>query len=316
MGNNLAGLTRLVPILIGMVIIAGIAAKGCQVGPFGRSQVITISPDQEAQLGRQAYQQILGKERGNVLPANDPIVQKVRDVGNRLSRAADDPQFRARFKISQDLRFNWEFNVIQSRQINAFCSRRAQRPVATRHPPVRGDEAGLAVVMGHEIGHALWRHGAERMTQEQMVSIGQLAVASSLGGLDPSKQRMVYGLLGAGANVGVLLPFSRSHESEADHIGIFLMAAAGYDPHEASRFWIRMTQATGAGGPEFLSTHPSHESRIADLQKWQSEAMSLYDSRSPAPDRPLLSGRDYSPADVPPSKRKPAKTKGPGWEVK
>ena len=160
MGNNLAGLTRLVPILIGMVIIAGIAAKGCQVGPFGRSQVITISPDQEVQLGRQAYQQILGKERGNVLPASDPIVQKVRDVGNRLSRAGRRPPVLRRFKISQELKFNWEFNVIQSRQINAFCLPGGKVAVYTGILPVCQDEAGLAVVMGHEIGHALWRHGA------------------------------------------------------------------------------------------------------------------------------------------------------------
>ena len=315
MGNS-SGLTRLVPILIGLVIIAGIAAKGCQVGPFGRSQLITISPEQELNLGRQAYQQVISKNRGNILPAGDPIVEKVRDVGNRLRHAAEDPQLRKKLGISPDLKLDWEFNVIRSNQINAFCLPGGKVAVYTGILPVCETEAGLAVVMGHEIGHALARHGAERMTQEEMVSIGQAAVASTLGGLDPRSQQMVMGMLGAGANIGVLLPFSRSHESEADHIGIDLMAAAGYDPNEAPRFWMRMSRATGAGGPEFLSTHPSHETRISDLQQWVREAMPLYDRTSPAPNRPLLGPGSFSPGEVPKSSRKPVTTKGPGWEIK
>ena len=309
---------RLIPILIGLAIIAGMAAKGCHVGPFGRAQVISMSPGQELQLGRQAYQQVLTKDRGNVLPAADPVVEKVRSVGNRLRLAADDPEMRRKLGVSPDLKLEWEFNVIQSKQINAFCLPGGKVVVYTGILPICETEAGLAVVMGHEIGHALARHGAERMAQEQMATIGQVAVASSLGGLDPNKQRMVMGLLGAGTNVGVLLPFSRSHESEADHIGIDLMAAAGYDPREAPRFWVRMVKATGSGGSEFLSTHPSHERRIADLEKWVEEALPLFESQPPAPNRPLLRPGAFSPGDAPASSRKPknAPTKGPGWEVK
>lgn len=282
--NN--GSLRFLPIIIGMVVLAGYAAKGCREGPFGRSQIVTISPEQELSLGRQAYTQVLTKERGNVIQKG-PIVDEVREVGNRLRRASEDPAIRELLKISKDLRLDWEFNIIQSKQINAFCLPGGKVAIYTGILPVCQTDTGLAVVMGHEIGHALARHGAERMAQQQMVAIGQLAVASSIGNLDYRKQQMVLGMLGVGAQVGVLLPFSRNHESEADHIGIVLMAAAGYDPAEAPIFWERMGKAGGGRGPEFLSTHPNPETRVADLRKWMSEAMAIYDRSPHVKSRPL-----------------------------
>jgi predicted Zn-dependent protease len=137
-------------------------------------------------------------------------------------------------------------------------------------------EDGLATVLGHEIGHALAHHGAERMAQQQLVQLGQLAVAQSIGDLDPRQQREVMGLLGAGSQFGILLPFSRKHESEADHIGLLLMAAAGYDPREAIDFWQRMEKIGGGQRLEFTSTHPSHEHRARDLKHWLTEAEPLY----------------------------------------
>jgi predicted Zn-dependent protease len=132
--------------------------------------------------------------------------------------------------------------------------------------------------MGHEIAHALGRHGAERIAQQRMVAVGQMAVAASISDLDPKQRMTLLALLGVGSQVGVLLPFSRSHESEADHIGLLLMAKAGYDPAEAPEFWQRMDRAASGGRrmPEFLSTHPNPATRIADLRRWQSEAEPYY----------------------------------------
>jgi predicted Zn-dependent protease len=242
----------------------------------------------------------------------------VRQVGERLSRAADDPEIRKMLGIRPDLKLEWEFTVVHSKQVNAFCLPGGKVVVYTGILPVCRTYAGLAVVMGHEIGHALARHGAERMAQQEMVTVGEIAVASSLGNMDFRKRAMVLGALGAGASVGVLLPFSRHQESEADHIGIILMAAAGYDPSEASRFWVRMSEKTGSGGTAFLSTHPSHETRSRDLQKWSSsDAMSVYNSFPHAsnPDRLIL---ESSPGLVAPTKKpkeRPA-LKGDGWEIK
>jgi predicted Zn-dependent protease len=155
--------------------------------------------------------------------------------------------------------------------------------------PVCETETGLAVVLGHEIGHALAHHGAERMAQEKMAQVGQLAAGASLSGLDPEQQRQIMGVINAGAKFGVLLPYSRKHESEADKLGLYMMAVAGYDPREAPRFWKRMAARGGKAPPEFASTHPGHGRRIADLERWLPEVMPLYEAATPAKgaDRPL-----------------------------
>jgi predicted Zn-dependent protease len=141
--------------------------------------------------------------------------------------------------------------------------------------------------MGHEIAHALARHGAERMAQHQLVKVGQVAAASSLGGESPEQQRMVMAALGLGAQYGMLLPYSRSHESEADHIGLLLMAVGGYEPEESVRFWARMEKAGGSRPPEFLSTHPDAGRRQQNLRRWLNEAIPLYEQSRRQPNRPL-----------------------------
>ena len=151
--------------------------------------------------------------------------------------------------------------------------------------PVAKNEAGLAAVMGHEVVHALARHGAERMSQGQLTNAAlQVAGAAAGAGGGGLMSDAAIAALGAGAQVGVLLPFSRKHESEADYIGILLAADAGYDPRESVRLWERMAQMSGGAGPaEFLSTHPGHETRIEQLKKWMPEAMGIYQSKPPVP---------------------------------
>jgi len=279
--NKLGGLIRLLPLVIGLFGVVGIAAKGCQTGPFGRTQLVKLNGEQELALGAQAFSEVLSKSQ----EVRDRAIAKVvTGIGRRLAKAAETPELRKEFGIRADQRFEWEFKVIEDEQVNAFCLPGGKVVVYTGIVPVCETEAGLAVVMGHEIGHALARHGSERMAQQELAQVGQMAVASSLGGMDANSARMVMGALSAGTQLG-LLKYSRKHESEADHIGIILMAQAGYDPGEASRFWMRMAKATGGGkgGSDFMSTHPSHETRIADLANWyQTEAKARFDR---VPDR-------------------------------
>lgn len=266
-----------IPIIIGLIAIGAVALKGCQEGPFGRKQVVALNAQEEAALGAQAFQQVLSESR--VLAEDDPATRAVRRIGLRLAQAAERPDVLKRLGLRPQ-KFTWQFRVVDSPQVNAFCLPGGKVVVYTGILPVAETEAGLATVMGHEIGHALAHHGAERMAQQQMVQIGQQSVAGSLGGMDPEAQRQILAVIGAGSQVGILLPFSRKHESEADHIGLLLMAGAGYDPREASAFWGRMEKRTGGGkrGSDFMSTHPSHARRAHDLEGWLPEALPLYEA--------------------------------------
>lgn len=264
---------RLLPILVALLAAGILIVKGWQSGPFGRHQVVALSPQQESQLGAQAFEQVLQESE---VVREGPIVAVVRRIGGRLADASNQKDVLSRLQLKPQ-RFQWEYRVVRSRQVNAFCLPGGKVVVYTGILPVAETEDGLATVLGHEIGHALAHHGAERMAQQQLVQMGQVAVASSLGNLDPQQQRQVMALLGAGSQFGILLPFSRKHESEADHIGLLLMAAAGYDPRESIQFWQRMEKIGGGGKrQEFTSTHPSHEHRARDLQHWLTEAEPLY----------------------------------------
>jgi predicted Zn-dependent protease len=148
--------------------------------------------------------------------------------------------------------------------------------------PVAENVDGLAVVMGHEIAHAIARHGAERMAHQKLVQLGTLAAGMALSDMDAGTQQMVMGALGVGAQYGVLLPFSRDHESEADEMGLILMARACFDVTEAPRLWERMGRASRGAPAEFMSTHPSHETRIRQFEQWMPEALEL--KRQSCPD--------------------------------
>jgi predicted Zn-dependent protease len=220
-----------------------------------------------------------------------PLVDAVHAIGTHLAEASQDQAFLQRIRMPAQ-QFRWEFRVVRENQVNAFCLPGGKVVVYTGIAPVAETEAGLATVMGHEIGHALAHHGNERMAQDELFKIGLAAAAGAVQSDDPRQRAQVIGLLGAGAHYGLELPFSRDHESEADHIGLLLMATAGYDPNEAVTFWGRMEKAAGGRSPpEFASTHPSHGRRIHDIQGWLPDALSLYeasgrharDSRLPSP---------------------------------
>jgi predicted Zn-dependent protease len=288
--SNFRGIARLAPIVLAVLAIGFVVVKGCQSGPFGRRQVVALSPEQEARLGAQAYQEVLAKEHANVV-SSGPVYDAVKDVADRLIAATRDEDF-LQITRQKYQPMNWEVRVLRSKQINAFCLPGGKIVVYTAILKVAETDAGLATVMGHEISHALAHHGAERMAQTQIAQIGLGGVGASLGDMDSQRRAAVLQALNFGAQAG-LLKYSRSHESEADKMGLFMMAVAGYDPEEAVRFWERMSRATGRSGtPEFLSTHPNHGTRISDLKRWMKQALPLYErSRHKTRPKPLpLSG--------------------------
>ena len=248
--------------LTGLMVLA---LAACQTVPYtGRSQLQLLSEPAEALLGRLAYLEILIKSRLSGDPgANDMVAR----VGARIAAATGRTDYA------------WEFKVIDdSRQINAFALPGGKVAVYTGLLPVARDDAGLAAVLGHEIGHVIARHGGERISQGLLVQTGLTATTAALSRGDPQTVRLVGSLLGAGAAVGLILPWSREQESEADHLGLIFMAQAGYDPHAALDLWRRMSDASHGRGepPEFLSTHPAHGTRIKQIEQWMPEALQYY----------------------------------------
>jgi predicted Zn-dependent protease len=233
-----------------------------------RSQLVDMSREQEMALGYQSYQEILMQE--DIIPSGE-VVDVVRGIGRRLAAVAEDPGF------------EWEFNVIRSDQANAFCLPGGKVAVYTGLIPIAENEGGLAVVMGHEIAHAIARHGAERMAHQKLVQLGSLAAGLAFSDMDASTQHMVMGALGVGAQYGVLLPFSREHESEADYMGLIYTARACFDPTEAPQLWERMGAASGGAPAEFMSTHPSHATRIRQFGEWMPEATEIYETNCRQP---------------------------------
>jgi predicted Zn-dependent protease len=276
-------LLRIAPLLVAGLFALVVAWQGCQQGPFGRRQIVAMNPQQEQQLGFQAFQQVLQENGANVI-RNGPAADAVKEITRRLVRATTQTDFLRASQQSEPPRYEWDVRLIRSKEVNAFCLPGGKMVVYTGIMPVAQTYAGLATVMGHEISHALAHHGAERMAQSQIVNILVGGAGASLSDMDPQQQQQVLQVLNAGAQFGIL-KYSRKHESEADHMGLLLMAAAGYDPHAAIKFWERMETATAGGRrpPEFMSTHPSHETRVRDLTNWLPDAEPLYRA-DPAPD--------------------------------
>jgi predicted Zn-dependent protease len=273
---------RLALIAIGLVVALCLAMSGCTEpggpggGPGGRQQRLLLTPEQELRLGREAYQEILGEARreGILLRPGDPAVQRVRKVGQRLAKAAEIEPLQREINLRlKGYRFEWDFNVLRDRQVNAFALPGGKVGVFTGLLDVARDDDELATAMSHEIAHALAHHASERLAQRQMLGDARQAADGGLDSLDADSRQRLVGLLSGGTALGSNLSglaHSRFQESEADHIGVFLMTFGGYEPEAAVVFWERMSRLRGRGGqpPEILSTHPSDGRRIAQLREW------------------------------------------------
>jgi len=263
--------------LLALCSVATLLAA-CESAPVsGRSQMMLVSENEERQMGLQAYREVLSKEPLSYDAETNAMVEK---VGRRIAEAAERPPS----DLWRAPRFRWEFKTVNKNEPNAFCLPGGKVVVYTGVLPITRTEAGLAVVIGHEVAHALARHGAERMSNQMAASVGataaSIALGATLGGGSRPYVPAMMAALGAGATVGFILPMSRTQESEADRIGLILMALAGYDPREAITVWERMHAAsTGSRTPEWLSTHPADTTRLADIRKWLPEAMRYYRPR-------------------------------------
>jgi metalloendopeptidase OMA1, mitochondrial len=235
----------------------------CATAPYtGRQQILLISEGEEMALGENAYRDVLKKEKISQDPKANALVKR---VGARIAAVANKPEYK------------WEFTVIDSpKTANAFCLPGGKIAVYTGILPYTQTEAGLAFVMAHEIGHAIAHHGGERMSEQYIAKLGQEALNVAIAGKSPAAVQAINTSYGVATTVGVMLPFSRTMEYEADHIGIIIMAKAGYDPHEAPAFFERMAKSQHGAPPEFLSTHPADQARIRQLNALVPEAMNYY----------------------------------------
>jgi len=247
---------------------------GCSTVPItGRRQISFIPQGELMTLSDQNYKQVLSQSK---ISTDTVSKQKVTEVGRKIAAAAE--VFMRENGREKDLaNYKWEFNLIEdSKTVNAFCLPGGKIVVYTGILPVAKNENGLATVMSHEVAHALANHGGERMSQQLLVQAGGMGLAQIMKTKPALAQQLLMQAYGAGSQVGILLPYSRSHESEADHIGLILMARAGYDPQTATAFWERMSALGGAKPPALLSTHPANARRIADIQKEIPEAEKYY----------------------------------------
>ncbi|MCF6153757.1 MAG: M48 family peptidase [Candidatus Brocadia sp.] len=261
--------TRFLALLITVLFFVG-----CSTVPItGRKQLSFIPQNQLIISSADSYRQLISESK---LSGDAQKTQMVVDVGRRIASSAEE--FMRENGMEKEIQnYHWEFKLIEDdKTVNAFCMPGGKIAVYTGILPVTRDEDGLAVVMGHEVAHALANHGGERMSQLLIVQMGATSLSAALSGQPEQTRQLLMQAFGLGANVGVLLPYSRSHELEADHIGLILMARAGYDPRTAIPFWQRMNNLGGERPPEFLSTHPEPERRIQDLQNELPEAMKYY----------------------------------------
>lgn len=257
-------------IALGVMLFQFMSAPKVVNPETGSVHKVGMSSEQEQQLGLQAYQEVLHQESANVIQSG-PEYDRIQGVARRLAAAVAE---------KGDIRYNWQLSVVRSEQVNAFCLPGGKIVVYTAILPVAQNDAGLATVMGHEMGHAVARHSAQRMFRQNLTQTFLQGAQGSLWDMDAGQQQAVMGVLGAGARYGVVMPFSRDQESEADHMGLHYMARAGYDPHEALAFWKRMDAQAGAGRQPaaFLSDHPSNGQRIQQLQDWLPGAVEEYEA--------------------------------------
>lgn len=238
------------------VISAGLIITGCATSPMGRSQLTLMPANELNQMGLQAFDKL---KKDQTIETNPKINRYVKCVAGA---------------ITQEVEGKWEVVVFTEDSPNAFALPGGKIGVHTGLLKVATSQDQLAAVLGHEVSHVLANHGNERVSQKMAVETG-MKVTQAIANTQGALGRGLMGVLGVGAQYGILLPFSRVHESEADLLGLDLMAKAGFDPRGSVALWQNMAKAGGAGSPEFMSTHPSHSTRIADLQARIPSAMAL-----------------------------------------
>jgi predicted Zn-dependent protease len=255
------------------LLTAALVFQSCSMVPLtGRRQLSLVSDADMLSTSFVQYDQFL---KENKLSANTAQTNMVKEVGRRIQNAVT--AYFDQNNLSQGLNgFAWEFNLIESKEVNAWCMPGGKVVVYSGILPVTQNETGLAVVMGHEIAHAVAKHSNERMSQALLAQLGGQTLAVALQQKPKQTQEIWMSLFGVGVQVGAMLPYSRLQEGEADHLGLIFMAMAGYDPNGAVEFWQRMSQNAGAKPPEFLSTHPSDENRIRKIKSEIPEAMKYY----------------------------------------
>ena len=262
------------PKLVLTAAATAVLAWSCSSVPItGRHQLSLVPESEMQQMSYAQYDTFLMTHK---LSTNKSDTEMVKRIGTRIQHAVES-YMNSHNQQSALNGYQWEFNLVEDKQVNAWCMPGGKVVVYTGILPVTKDEPSLAVVMGHEIAHAVARHGFERMSQGLLAQGLGTGLDAALANNSTLTKQIAATAFGIGAQYGALLPFSRQQESEADHLGLIFMAMAGYDPHAAVPFWQRMAESSGGGKPpEIMSTHPSDETRIANLQKLMPEAMNYY----------------------------------------
>jgi len=259
---------------IGILSIVFFTVSSCSTVPMtGRQQLSLVPNSNMLAMSFQQYEEFLDS---NPVSRNAAQTQLVNKVGKDIQKAVET--YFSDNNLSEEIKdYAWEFNLIDSKELNAWCMPGGKVVVYTGILNVTKDASGLAVVMGHEIAHAIAKHGNERMSQQLAAQMGGVALSAALNEKPEETQQLWMSVYGMGAQYGAILPYSRLHESEADQLGLIFMAMAGYDPNNAVGFWERMAaQKSGQSPPEFMSTHPSDATRIRKIKEQLPKAMEYY----------------------------------------
>lgn len=256
--------------LLVLFFVSFVLVQCATVPVTGRKQLLIMPESEMVQMSLTSYDSFL---KENQLSKDAVATRQVKNVGARIAAAVETYlKSQGQEELVKD--FKWEFNLVQSKEVNAWCMPGGKVVVYEGILPVCKDDEGLAVVMGHEIAHAIARHGNERMSQQMLLEAGSAATAYALKDKPETTKTLLGTAIGLGSNYGVVLPFSRKHEYEADRLGLIFMTIAGYQPERAVEFWTRMSEATaGQKVPEFMSTHPSDANRIAQIKALLPEAL-------------------------------------------
>jgi len=260
-------------LVVGLAIVGSLLLGACSTVPVtGRQQLSLISSAEMLSMSNQQYADFLNSH--SVVPAQDSRTVMVNTVGRNIQSAVE--QYFRQNNLSLN-GYAWQFNLVENTEANAWCMPGGKVVVYTGILPLTSNEVGLAVVLGHEIAHAVAAHGDERMSQGLLAQLGGAALSQALSKKPQETQQLWMTVFGVGVQYGAILPFSRVQENEADHLGLIFMAIAGYNPTEALSFWQRMSQQSNRPSPpEFMSTHPSDETRIAKIRAELPEALRYY----------------------------------------